>query len=285
MRCDSAGKNCDLIAKPTASATYELTSTDVGHTIVVGVIAHNSLGTQTGFTKPTAVVAATTSLTPSYTAQPAISGTPTVGQTLTLSNGTWGGAQPITFTYEWQRCDSTGKNCDVIAGATGSSYTLTSADAGHVLLAGVLAKNAYGTQVGFTNPTAVVASSVAQGATLAVASVSLPNRLVVSRVEFVPARLTPGTSSFSARFRVTDSSGHPVSGALVYAIALPYGRVSNAGEVRTDGAGYATIGFRTLRSIASRRGYVVFFVRARKPGDDVLAGVSTRRLVQVTTGR
>src|SRR5581483_3719857 len=270
MRCDSAGKNCDLIGNPTTTATYKLTSLDAGHTIIVGVVAHNSFGTQTGFTKPTAVVVATQSLVPAYTAQPTVSGTAKVGQTLTVSNGTWSGAAPITFTYQWQRCDGTGKNCDVIAGATSNRYTLTSADAGHVLLAGVVAKNAYGTQVGFTNPTCVVAPTIAPGATISVSSVSLPDRLVISRVAFLPARLTPGTTSFNARFRVTDSSGHPVSGALVYAIALPYGRVSNAGEVLTDGTGYATIGFRTLHSISPRRGYVVFFVRARKQGDSVL---------------
>ena len=34
-----------------------------------------------------------------------------------------------------------------------------------------------------------------------------------------------------------------------------------------------------------RNGYVTVFVRARKPGDDPLAGVSTRRLVQFTVSR
>jgi hypothetical protein len=216
--------------------------------------------------------------------QPTISGTPKVGQTLTLSNGTWNGATPMTFTYVWDRCDSSGKNCDVIAGATTLTYTLTAADAGHVILAGVVAKNAYGTQTGFTQPTAVVTATVAAGATVDVSTVSLPDRLVVSGVSFEPRRVAPQTPLFEARFRVTDSNGHPVSGALVYAIALPYGRVSKAPEAQTDANGYATLSFRPLHRFSARRGYVVFFVRARKPGDNLLAGVSTRRLVQVTTG-
>jgi hypothetical protein len=74
-----------------------------------------------------------------------------------------------------------------------------------------------------------------------------------------------------------------VTGALVYAIALPYGRVANAPEVQTDPNGYATINLHRAARFSVRRGYIVFFVRARKPGGDLLGGVSTRRLVQVTT--
>ena len=57
-----------------------------------------------------------------------ISGTPRVGQTLTASNGTFTGDQPITYTYQWQRCDQNGSNCSNIVGATGQTYVLTSAD-------------------------------------------------------------------------------------------------------------------------------------------------------------
>ncbi len=42
---------------------------------------------------------------------PMISGTAQVGQTLSTSNGTWGGS-PATYTYLWQRCDTSGKNCN-----------------------------------------------------------------------------------------------------------------------------------------------------------------------------
>jgi hypothetical protein len=94
----------------------------------------------------------------------------------------------------------------------------------------------------------------------------------------------PGLQPFNATFHVVDTNGHPVTGALVYAVALPYGRIDTPPETPTDASGNATLTFTPLRKLAPRA-HVVFFVRARKQGEDVLAGVSTRRLVQVLTGR
>ena len=73
-----------------------------------------------------------------------------------------------------------------------------------------------------------------------------------------------------------------VSGALVYVLGLPYGWTFNAPELATDAQGWATITIRPTRNMPMRRrGALVMFVRARKPGDPLLGGVSTRRLVQV----
>lgn len=60
---------------------------------------------------------------PTNTSLPVVTGTPEVGAVLTLTNGTWTNPNPTGYTYRWLR------NGAAITGATGSTYTLTAADA------------------------------------------------------------------------------------------------------------------------------------------------------------
>jgi hypothetical protein len=74
---------------------------------------------------------------------PVVTGTAVVNQTLTTSVGSWdGGAAP--FSYQWQRCSSTGTSCATIPGATASTYKLTTADGDHVVRSTVRATNVNG---------------------------------------------------------------------------------------------------------------------------------------------
>lgn len=61
--------------------------------------------------------------------EPAVSGTPVSGDTLTDTNGTWSG-NATGYRYQWEDCDSTGADCSQIAGATGQTYTLMNSDVG-----------------------------------------------------------------------------------------------------------------------------------------------------------
>jgi len=157
----------------------------------------------------------------------------------------------------------------------------TSADVAHTLLVQVTAKNAAGSSTANTAETGLIAPAKAAqgGAAIQVSQVSLPNRLIIDGVKFSP---TPARSRgpITARFHVSDTRGFSISGALVYVLGLPYGWVYGSPETTTDSSGWATIQIRPTRNMPLRRGDLVMFVRARKPGDNLLAGVSTRRLVQ-----
>jgi hypothetical protein len=90
-----------------------------------------------------AVVHTRTALVPANTAAPTISGTAQMGQTLTAAPGTWL-TFPAGYTYQWQRCDSTGAACVAIAGATSTTYVVASDDVGSTLTVAVEAQNTYG---------------------------------------------------------------------------------------------------------------------------------------------
>jgi hypothetical protein len=157
-RCDSAGGTCGNIAGATAS-TYMLKADDVGHTIRLRVTASNADGRQTATSRPTGVVKAALPDAPRNTALPALSGTAKVGETLTGSKGSWEGTEPISYAYQWQRCDNTGGSCASISGATALTYTLTSADAGNTLRFRVIASNTAGRTTALSNASAVVAGA------------------------------------------------------------------------------------------------------------------------------
>jgi hypothetical protein len=93
---------------------------------------------------------------PVNTAPPTISGTTTVGQTLTASNGTWSNS-PTSFAYQWLRCNGGGNNCAAVANGTQQTYTLVGADAGHTMRVRVTATNADGSASAQSAQTAVVA--------------------------------------------------------------------------------------------------------------------------------
>jgi len=63
---------------------------------------------------------------------------------LTGEPGAWSGAQPISYGYRWQRCDSAGGGCSHIAGATDKTYVPDSADVDYTLRVQVTATNSTG---------------------------------------------------------------------------------------------------------------------------------------------
>ena len=76
------------------------------------------------------------------------------GSTLTAGPGVFAGESPV-YTYKWERCAAEG-SCEAISGATSSSYTLTSGDAGSSIRVLVSASNGYGSTTGVSSPTSEV---------------------------------------------------------------------------------------------------------------------------------
>jgi hypothetical protein len=138
--CDSSGATCSGI--PDAiDQTFTLTAADVGHTIRVQETATNPGGSSSPATSSHTAVVKTAVVRASNSSPPVISGTAVVGQTLSSTTGTWSGTGPISYSYQWQRCNPA---CSNIGGATGPSYALTSADQGALVLVIVTAHNAAG---------------------------------------------------------------------------------------------------------------------------------------------
>jgi len=251
----------------------------------------------TGSARPT--------VAPTNTAPPTISGKAQVGTTLKADNGTWAGTAPITYTYQWRICNESGGGCHDISGASGNEYTLKSGDAGNTIRIEVTAKNADGTATSTSVPSAQIsaAGGTTTGATtttatpggngcpsvsgtVAIASLAPPARLTVDQFTVNPSTLTHGTRSLSARFHVT-ACGRPVQGALVYATAVPYAMFNVPNEQQTASDGWATLDFQALPGfpVSPKQQLLVMFVRARKSGENLLGGISTRRLISFKVAR
>ena len=287
QRCDSNGGACAADGGTTTQASYTVTSADTGKTLRVQVTATNSDGSASSTSVPTSVVTAASP--PVNTAPPAISGSAVEGQTLTASTGTWSGATPITYVYQWLRCDRNGGSCASSGGSTTQNvYHLSSADIGTTVRVAVTATNSDGSQTSTSVPTALVASAKpANGCSttgtgpITVAGVASPARLAIDGQQASPTLITRSTTTLQLRFHVTACSGRPVSGALVYATAVPFEQFTVPPEAATGSDGWATL---TLHRAAhfpasSQQQLLAVFVRARKPGENPLGGISTRLLV------
>jgi hypothetical protein len=251
-------------------------------------------GLASGLTALAAVVAmaeAQPAVVPANTEPPTVVGTAQDGELLAAKDGEWSGTDPMTFTYQWEVCDVAGGNCASINGATAKVYRATTTDVGRRLRVQVTAKNTSGSKTAATAPTPAVvhpagALRLQDGKySIPASSVKQPHRLVLSGLQFTPTVLR-SRQPFTGRFRVTDNRGYAVRDAIVLVTGVPLGWIFASQEVRTNVDGYAEIQLQpTTRLRLVPGGSMVMFVRARKEGDDLLAGVSTRRLVRVRTAR
>lgn len=225
---------------------------------------------------------------PRNTSPPTVSGTAEEGQRLTGRRGEWSG-NPTDFNFNWTRCDRNGGSCANISGATGGTYRLTSADVGNTIRFKVEAVNADGRANASSVPTAVVRAAptpppaptgCAVNPPLQIASLAAPERLSIDSYTIDPQVVGGSTSTITVRVHVS-CKGKPVQGALVHAAAVPFNQFRSAGEQPTGADGWAQVTMTRMRGFpaARQQRLLVVFARARKPGEDVLGGISNRRLV------
>jgi hypothetical protein len=225
---------------------------------------------------------------------PTITGKAQQGSTLTAHHNAWGGDVPITYKWQWERCNASGAACADITGETAQAKVLHTADVGSKLRVNVTATNAVGSAAAESNPTALVvavggpppapvpATGCPAGSGPAdVAGFTSPARLLLDGQQASPSVITRSTSDLTVRFHVSACNGRSVGGALVYATAVPFQQFSIPAEAATGSDGWATLTMHVESAFPAspRQQILAMFVRARKSGESTLGGISARRLV------
>lgn len=231
---------------------------------------------------------------PVNTSLPTITGTAQVGRTLAGDRGDW--TKPVTdYNDFWVRCAANGGSCSLISGATDRrAYLLKPVDVGNTIRFRVQARNNDGSTFAVSVPTAVVTAGAqpppppatgcpAGSGPIQVADLASPARLLIDSQRSDPTAVTPATQRINVRYHVSACGGRSVQGALVYSTAVPFNQYTVPAEQTTDKDGFAELDFRQLSSfpLSPKQGLLVMFARARKSGENLLGGISTRRLFSI----
>ena len=104
-----------------------------------------------------------------------------VGETVTVSDGTWEGTDEITLTYQWQRCStSNSATCVDIAFATQKTHVLDAADQNGYVRARVTARNPVSLPASLTTVTTALVGTVGGAAANMPGATTKPNPTIIS---------------------------------------------------------------------------------------------------------
>ena len=120
--------------------------------------------------------------------------------------------------------------------------------------------------------------------TAPIADLAPPARLQIAAFDVLSGPINEQTATFTLKVRVGSTCSVNIKGASVYVTAVPYNQFTIPAEELTGDEGTATLVFRRDANFpaSSKQQQLTLFIRATKPGEDPLAGVSTRRLVAVS---
>lgn len=210
---------------PSTNTTYKVAQGDVGSTLVFAV---------TAFAAPTSSTPANSAASgvvanglPLNRIAPTLSGITQDGQTMTLTSGTWDGTLPMTFGYQWRRCDGAGLNCGAaFTGKPGpasdglsAGYALQDVDLGHIIVGYVTATNAAGSKAVHSHTTSTVVTPGNTAAPRISGTAEAGKTLTESHGAWIPAKPT----GYTYQWQECDASGGncaSVAGAKSQSYAL-----------------------------------------------------------------
>jgi len=182
-----------------------------------------------------------------------------VGSTLTGDNGGWNGTQPITYSYQWLRCDEDGLKCKKITNAVNTQYTIVKADAGSTLRFRVTAKNKEGEDTAESNATGTVPTAANAPAELTAPQVS--GSAVVGEKLTATTGTWQGTNPISYTFTwqtcnaaVTSCAGNGKSGQTYTVAASDVGKRLRVKVTAKNSAGQSSGLSDTTAAVASSGG-------------------------------
>ncbi len=119
--------------------------------------------------------------------------------------------------------------------------------------------------------------------TAPIADLSPPARLQIVAFDVLSGPINEQSDTFTLKVRIGSTCSVNIKGASVYVTAVPYNQFSIPEEELTGDEGTATLVFRRDANFpaSDQQQQLTLFIRATKPGEDPLAGISTRRLVAV----
>lgn len=193
-------------------SSYTIKAADVGSNVTCVVTASNLGGSVTATATGVGPVI---DLAPVLSVAPLASGTATVGQTISVTNGTWTNS-PTSYSYQWLRNGST------ISGATFTAYQPVSADNGAALSCAVTATNSGGSASGTSNGIGPVGSiSTGYDSSIGVGVdidgfANLPLRTAAAQgADLVTAAPTSHGASITYTSGARTLSGTAASGGLI----------------------------------------------------------------------
>ncbi len=194
---------------------------------------------------------------PVNTAAPVISGSATVGGTLSCSTGSWTNG-PTSFGYQWYRSGT------AIAGATKAGYTVQQADVTYTLTCSVRGSDAAGpgapaASSGVAVPQPLPLLLACSGKDIELVTMHVRGRSVflsgVARVQFAGQKVAITVSGVPHRVAVREGGRTTVSasGAFVAKLPLPQGRYASLTRYTATLAGHSSLFLKLARILLITR--------------------------------